>query len=94
VHEHCSSQHGRKDVINKRLIIIEPFSTFRGVYDVLGPDRPLLEVKVCMLADKPIARATSITKSSFDEVVDSIVQSLSQTVVQLMRHRSLGTGVL
>jgi hypothetical protein len=81
-------------VINIRLIITEPFSTFRDIYDVLGPDRPLLEVKVCMLADKPIARATPIPKSGFDEVVDTIVQSLSQTVVQLMRQRSLATGVL
>jgi hypothetical protein len=38
----------------------------------------LLEVKVCMLADTPIARATSIPKSDFDEVLDDISQNLAQ----------------
>jgi hypothetical protein len=51
-----------KDGINERLIRIEPFITFRGIYDAPEPDRPLLEVKVCMLADTPIAGATSIPK--------------------------------
>jgi hypothetical protein len=60
-----------KDAINERLIRIEPFITFRGIYDALEPDRPLLKVKVCTLADTPIARATSIPKSDFDEVIDT-----------------------
>jgi hypothetical protein len=34
------------DAINERLIGIEPFITFRGIYDALEPDRPLLKVKV------------------------------------------------
>jgi hypothetical protein len=60
-----------KDAINVRLIRIAPFITFRAIYDVLEPDRPLLKVKVCKLADTPIARATSIPKSDFDEVIDT-----------------------
>jgi hypothetical protein len=47
-----------------------------------------------MLADTPIARATSIPKSDFDEVIDTTVQILAQTVVQLLRNRALGTGAL
>jgi hypothetical protein len=35
-----------KDAINKILIRIEPFVTFRGIYNALEPDRPLLKVKV------------------------------------------------
>jgi hypothetical protein len=60
-----------KDAINEVLIRIEPFIMFRGIYDALEPDRPLLKVKVCMLADTPIARATSIPKSDSDEVIDT-----------------------
>jgi hypothetical protein len=83
-----------KDAINERLIKIVPFVTCRGIYDATEPDRPLLEVKVCMLSDTPIARATSIPKSDFDEVVDTLVQIPAQIVVQLMRTRALGTGAL
>jgi hypothetical protein len=83
-----------KDAINERLIIIKPFITLRGIYDALEPDRPLLKLKVCMLAESPIARATSIPKSDFDEVIDTTVQSLAQIGVQLMRNRALGTGAL
>jgi hypothetical protein len=84
-----------KDAINERLVRTEPFITFRGIYDTLEPDRPLLKVKVCMLADTPIARATSIPKSDFDEVIiDTIVQSLALIGVQLVRNRALGTGAL
>jgi hypothetical protein len=67
-----------KEVINERLIRLEPCSTFRGVFDALELDRPLLEVKLCMLADTPIARATSIPNSDIDEAVDTIVRSLPQ----------------
>jgi hypothetical protein len=35
-----------KDAINEGLIRIEPFITFRGIYDALDPDRPMLKVKV------------------------------------------------
>jgi hypothetical protein len=83
-----------KDAINERLIRIEPFITFRGIYDALEPDRPLLKVKVWTLADAPIARSTSIPKSDFDEVIDTIVQILAHTDVQLMWNRALGTGAL
>jgi hypothetical protein len=82
-----------KDAINERLIRIEPLIKFRGIYDALEPNRPLLKVKVCMLADTPIARATSIPKSDFDEVRDTIVQILAQIGVQIMRNRALGTAV-
>jgi hypothetical protein len=82
-----------KDAINERLIGTEPFITFRGIYDALEPDRALLKVKVCMLADTPIARATSIPKSDCDEVVDTTVQMPAQIVVQRMRNRALGTAV-
>jgi hypothetical protein len=47
-----------------------------------------------MLADTPIARATSIPKSDFDEVIDTTVQTLAHISVQLMRNRALGTGAL
>jgi hypothetical protein len=83
-----------KDAINERRIRIEPFITFCGIYDALEPDRPLLKVKICMLADTPIARATSIPKSDFDEVIDTPVQSLAQIGVKVMRNRALGTGAL
>jgi hypothetical protein len=83
-----------KDAINETLLRIEPYITLRGIYDALEPDRPLLEVKVCMLDDKPTVRAMSILKSDFDEVVDAIVHSPAQIVVQLMRNRALGTGAL
>jgi hypothetical protein len=83
-----------KDAINVRRIRIEPFITFLGIYDALEPDRPLLKVKVCMLANTPIALATSIRKSDFDEIIDTIVQVLAQIGVQLMRNRALGTGAL
>jgi hypothetical protein len=83
-----------KDAINERLISIEPFITFRGIYDALEPDGPLLKVKVCMLADTPIAGATSIPKKDFDEFIDTTVQILTQIGVQLMRNRALGTGAL
>jgi hypothetical protein len=63
-----------KDAINETYISIEPFFTFRGIYDALEPDRPLLKVKVCTLADAPIARATPILKR---EVIDTIVQILA-----------------
>jgi hypothetical protein len=56
-----------KDAINERLVRIE-FITFRGIYNALDPYRPLLKVKDCMLADTPIAQATSIPKSDYDEV--------------------------
>jgi hypothetical protein len=82
-----------KDGINERLIRIEPFITFRGIYDAPEPDRPLLEVKVCMLADTPIARATSFPKSDFDEVIDTTVQIPAQFGVQLMRNRALGSAL-
>jgi hypothetical protein len=83
-----------KDAINETLVRIEPFITFRGIYDALEPDRPLLKVKVCMLADTPIARATSIPKSDFDEVIDTNVHILDHIGVHLMRNRALGTGAL
>jgi hypothetical protein len=83
-----------KDAINEKIIRIESFIMFRGIYDTLEPYRPLLKVKVCMLADTPIARATSIPKSDFDVVVDTIVQILAQIGVQLMRNRALRTGAL
>jgi hypothetical protein len=83
-----------KNAINENLIRIEHFVTFRGIYDGLEPDRPLLKVKVCMLADTQITRATSIPKSDFDEVIDTIVQRLVHIGVQLMRNRALGTGAL
>jgi hypothetical protein len=67
-----------KELINERIIRLEPFDTFRGIFDALELDRPLLEVKVCMLADTPTARATSIPISDFDEAVDDIVQILAQ----------------
>jgi hypothetical protein len=67
---------------------------FRGIYDALEPDRPLLKVKVCMLADTPIARATSIQKSDLDEAMDTIMQALAHIGGQLMRNRALGTGAL
>jgi hypothetical protein len=51
-----------KDASNERLIKIEPFIKFRGIYDALEPDRPLLKVKVCMLADTKIALATPFRK--------------------------------
>jgi hypothetical protein len=41
VQEHDSAG---KDAINERLIRIEPLITFRGIYDALEPDRPLLKV--------------------------------------------------
>jgi hypothetical protein len=63
-----------KDAINEIVIRIGLLITFCGIYDVLEPDRPMLKVKVCMLADTPIARATSIPKSDFDEVIDTTVQ--------------------
>jgi hypothetical protein len=44
-----------KEVINERLIRLEHCITFRGICDALELDRPLLEVKLCMLADTPIA---------------------------------------
>jgi hypothetical protein len=37
-----------KKVINERKIRLEPFITFRGIFDALELDRPLLEVNVCM----------------------------------------------
>jgi hypothetical protein len=83
-----------KDAINERLIRIEPFITFRSIYDALEPDRPLLKVKVCILADTPIARATSIPKRDFDENIDTIVKILALIGVQLMRNRAFGTGAL
>jgi hypothetical protein len=67
-----------KDAINEKLSRIEQFITFCGIYDALEPDRPLLTVKVCMLADTPMARATSIPKSDFDEVIDTTEQIIAQ----------------
>jgi hypothetical protein len=67
-----------KDVINENIIKLELFITFRGIFYALELNRPLLEVKVCMLADKPNARAMSIPNSDFDEVFDAIVQGLYQ----------------
>jgi flagellar biosynthesis regulator FlbT len=61
-------------VINEKIIRIGPFLMFRGIFDALEIDRPLLEVKVCMLADKPIVGATSIPNRDFDEVLDAIAQ--------------------
>jgi hypothetical protein len=78
----------------ENLIRFEHFVTFLGIYDALEPDRPLLKVKVCMLVDTPFTRATSIPKSDFDEVIDTIVQILAHIGVQLMRNRPLGTGAL
>jgi hypothetical protein len=66
-----------KDMINERNTRLQTFITFRGIFDALELDRPLLEVNVCMLAETPIARATSIPKSDFDEVLDEIVQNLA-----------------
>jgi hypothetical protein len=83
-----------KDAINERLTSFELFITFSGIYDALEPDRPLLKVKVCMLANTPIARATSIPKSDFDKVIDTTVKILARIGVQLMRNRALGTGAL
>jgi hypothetical protein len=67
-----------KEVINERIVRLEPFNTCRGIFDALKLRRPPLEVKVCMLADTPIARATSIPISDFDEAVDNIVQIMAQ----------------
>jgi hypothetical protein len=67
-----------KDVVDEGIIKLEPFIKFRGIFDALELDRSLLEVKVCMLADTPIARARSIPKSDFDEVLDEIMRSLAQ----------------
>jgi hypothetical protein len=67
-----------KKLINEKIVRLEPFDTFRGIFDALELDRPLLEVKVCMLADTTIARATSIPNSDFDEAVDDIVQIMAQ----------------
>jgi hypothetical protein len=67
-----------KELINERIVRLEPFNTFRGIFDALELDRPLLEVKVCMLADTPIARASSIPISDFDEAVDDNVQIMAQ----------------
>jgi hypothetical protein len=83
-----------KDAINGRRIIIEPLITVRGIYDALDPDRALLKDTVCVLADTPIARATSIPKSDFVEVIGTTLQMLAQIGVQLMRNRALGTGAL
>jgi hypothetical protein len=47
-----------------------------------------------MLADTPIARATSIRKSDFDEVIDTTVKTLAHISVQLMRNQALGIGAL
>jgi hypothetical protein len=47
-----------------------------------------------MLADTPIARATSIPKSDFDEVIDTTVKMLAHIGVKLLRNRALGTGAL
>jgi hypothetical protein len=63
-----------KELINERIVRLDPFNTVRGIFDALELDRLLLEVKVCMLADTPIARATSTPISDFDEAVDDIVQ--------------------
>jgi hypothetical protein len=38
-----------KELINERVIKLKPFDTFRGIFDVLELDRPLLEVKVCTI---------------------------------------------
>jgi hypothetical protein len=81
-----------KDTTNERLIRTEPFITFRGIYDALEPDRPLLRIQVYVLPDTPIARATSIPKSDFKEVIDTTVLILAHIGVQLMRNRALGTG--
>jgi hypothetical protein len=53
-----------KDAMNERLIRIETSITFCDIYDATEPDRPLLEVKVCMLADTPIARASPSRKAT------------------------------
>jgi hypothetical protein len=67
-----------KEVINERIVRLQPFNPFRGIFDALELDRPLLEAKVCMLADTPIARATSIPISDFDEAIDDMVQLTAQ----------------
>jgi hypothetical protein len=67
-----------KELINEKIVRLEPFNTIRGSFDALELYRPLLEVKVCMLADTPIARATSIPISDFDEAVDDIVKIMAQ----------------
>jgi hypothetical protein len=67
-----------KELINERIVRLEPLNTVRGIFDALKLDRPLLEVKVCMLADTPIARATSIPINDFDEAVHDIVQIMAQ----------------
>jgi hypothetical protein len=67
-----------KELINERIVRLEPFNIFRGIFDALELDRPLLGVEVCMIADTPIARATSIPISDFDEAIDDIVQIMAQ----------------
>jgi hypothetical protein len=78
-----------KDAIEERLIRIEPTITFRGIYDALEPDRPLLKVKVCMLADTPTARATPIPKTDFDEVVGT-----NSSPDRCAAHAESNTGAL
>jgi hypothetical protein len=78
----------RLDVITENIIRLEPFNTFRGIFDALELDLPLLEVKVCMIADKPIARATSIPKSDFDGVLNAFVLILAHFNVQIPWYTS------
>jgi hypothetical protein len=55
-----------KDAINEKIIKIEPFITFRGIYDALDPDRPRLKVNVSLTCQSPEprpSRKATLTRS-------------------------------
>jgi hypothetical protein len=67
-----------KEAIIERIIRLRPSITFRCIFCALELDRPLLEVKACMLADTPVAQASSIPTSDVEVVVDKIVKTVAQ----------------
>jgi hypothetical protein len=67
-----------KGAINERMIRLGPLITFRCIFDALELDRPLLEVKACILADTPVAQASSIPTSDVEVVVHKIVKIAAQ----------------
>jgi hypothetical protein len=77
-----------KEVINERLIRLEPYITFRGLSDALELDGPLLKVKLCMLADTPIARATSIRNSILQPQLDNVMTCSSLVEANLYNANS------